>query len=69
MKLMKIICSECGREFSPGNRPDGMPNGVAFVLEDGTVYNACADCIMKHGMEVIGNENKGENNNISQEDT
>lgn len=45
-------CEICGKEFEPGNRPDGLPNGVGFELVDGTIYNVCADCIIKHGREV-----------------
>lgn len=46
----KIKCSMCGKEFEPGNGPDGIPNGLGFVKEDGTVITMCADCIIKMGI-------------------
>ena len=51
MKKMKthIICDGCGETFVPGNRPDGMPNGVGFQVEGGKVINVCHDCIVKIG--------------------
>lgn len=48
---MKIKCDECGKVFQPGNT-NGLPNGVGFVLEDGTVYNVCAECLMKIGEKI-----------------
>ena len=50
-------CDKCGAKFVPGNRPDGLPNGVAFVLKNGKVVTYCADCIMKFGQEA---ENGGQ---------
>ena len=41
-----IKCDECGKFFEVGNRPDGIPNGIGFEMEDGTVYNVCSQCIM-----------------------
>lgn len=38
-------CDKCGKEFKPGNRPSGVPNGVGFVLADGTEITICAECI------------------------
>ena len=43
----KIYCIECGREITLGTRPDGLPNGVGFELEDGTIIPVCSDCILK----------------------
>lgn len=45
-----ITCDECGKEFKPGNRPDGLPNGVGFQLENGQIINICCDCVIKQGM-------------------
>ena len=45
-----ITCDECQKEFKPGNRPDGLPNGVGFQLENGQIINICYDCIIKQGM-------------------
>lgn len=47
----RIRCCDCGRYFEPGNREDGIPNGIGFVLEDGTVMNVCSDCILDVGRE------------------
>lgn len=44
-------CDVCGKEFKEGNRLDGIPNGVAFVMKDGTKLTMCADCIMMVGQE------------------
>ena len=41
-----IKCDKCGKYFEFGNKPCGIPNGIGFQLEDGTVYNMCAECIM-----------------------
>lgn len=49
-------CVECGKEFEPGNRPDGLPNGIGFELEDGTILNYCADCLIKLGEQAKGAE-------------
>ena len=46
---MKIKCSYCKKTFKPGNKPDGSPNGVAFVDKNGKVINMCHDCICKVG--------------------
>lgn len=55
---MKIKCDNCGKEFEPGNRPDGIPNGIGYQLQDGTIYNICTDCIIKIGQELA--EQKGD---------
>lgn len=46
---MVLTCSKCGREFKPGNRLDGIPNGVGFQMEDGDVIAMCADCLIHIG--------------------
>ena len=40
-----IKCDMCEKEFYPGYRYDGSPNGVGFHLEDGSVINVCSSCI------------------------
>lgn len=44
----KIICSKCGKEIVPGNRPDGLPNGIGFETY-GKVEMICTDCIIEIG--------------------
>ena len=44
-----IKCDMCNKYFSVGNRPDGTPNGVNFVLNDGNDITACSECIEKVG--------------------
>lgn len=45
-------CDKCGKVFVVGNRPDGLPNGVAFVAADGNKVTMCADCLIKMGEEL-----------------
>ena len=51
IKEQRIRCDKCGKEFKVGNRPDGLPNGVGFQLEDGSIYTVCADCLIEMGRE------------------
>lgn len=51
-------CESCGREFEPGNRPDGLPNGVGFQLTDGAIINVCTECIMLVGEMKLPKENE-----------
>lgn len=44
-----IRCDACGSEFFPGNDKDGLPNGVGFLLPNGTQINVCNKCIMDAG--------------------
>lgn len=46
-------CDFCGKEFEGGISHDGSPNGVEFGMEDGTIINICADCIMSIEPEDI----------------
>jgi hypothetical protein len=43
-------CAKCGKGFKKGNMPNGCPNGVGFVLEDGRQIDLCYSCIVKLGM-------------------
>lgn len=49
-EIMK--CEVCGKEFAYGYREDGLPNGMTFILQNGTKMTMCADCIMEKGREV-----------------
>lgn len=55
-----IKCDECGKMFTPGNNEQGLPNGVGFQLQDGSIYNVCCDCICKAGEDAL----KGEEDDI-----
>lgn len=46
-----MICSVCGKKFKPGNKPNGLPNGVGVTLDDGRTANFCYYCIMKMGFD------------------
>lgn len=49
---IQMICDKCGKEFESGNRPDGLPNGMGFVLEDGTLVTYCTDCMIEIGEQA-----------------
>lgn len=56
MKKAKTVkCNECGMLIIPGSRPDGLPNGVGFQMQDGSIYNLCCNCIIKKGKENMEN--------------
>ena len=38
-------CDKCGKTFEEGNYPDGTPNGMGFVMQNGNVLTLCHDCI------------------------
>lgn len=40
-------CVVCGKEFFPGNRPDGIPNGVGFISPTGKMVDICAECVIR----------------------
>lgn len=46
-------CDRCGKVFTPGNRPDGVPNGVGVMLRNGKQITVCADCV-----EAVGKGDK-----------
>lgn len=46
---MTLTCDKCGKEFEPGTRDDGLPNGVEFKLSDGSSMVVCTDCIIEEG--------------------
>lgn len=43
-----MICDNCGRNFETGNT-DGLPNGVAFALQDGRMITMCQRCLIDLG--------------------
>ena len=47
---MKVFigCSNCGKRIVPGNT-NGLPNGVGFVQDDGTIINLCQQCLIDFG--------------------
>ncbi len=45
-------CDNCKKTFEAGNRPDGLPNGVGMVLENGKQITLCADCIILLGKQA-----------------
>lgn len=47
-----MICSICKKKFNAGIRPDGLPNGVGFVMDDGKVHDVCSECVMKLGKDT-----------------
>ena len=49
----RMKCDRCGKVFTPGNRPDGVPNGVGFMLRNGKQITVCADCV-----EAVGKGDK-----------
>ena len=51
-------CNKCAMEFLFGNRPDGLPNGVGFQLEDGRMINICAECLTALGGMTLADKQK-----------
>lgn len=46
--MFKVTCDECGKEFSPVKRKDGLPNGFGFQRKDGSIYKViCLECFTK----------------------
>lgn len=48
-KIITLKCDKCERVFISGNGSDGLPNGVGFEMQDGTVKTLCKACIMELG--------------------
>lgn len=46
--MLGITCDRCGVIFRPGKRPNGIPNGFCFKLNDQDVA-LCADCVIEIG--------------------
>lgn len=42
---IQLTCALCGKQFRPGNDSDGVPNGLGFRMESGTIYNICGTCV------------------------
>ncbi len=47
-KVKAISCDKCESIIVSGNT-NGLPNGVGFELQDGSVITLCAACLMKLG--------------------
>lgn len=41
-------CNKCGKHFEEGNT-NGLPNGVAFVLDHGKTITLCQECVIELG--------------------
>lgn len=45
-----IICKKCKMQINNDiKHDDGLPMGVGFQLDDGTILNLCAECIKRLG--------------------
>ena len=56
--IKSITCDACGKRFLPGNHPDGLPNGFGFEMEDGSLTNICAECLIEEGRRLSNEEEK-----------
>jgi len=54
-----MVCDRCKKEFTPGNREDGMPYGISFETPDGTKVTVCSDCLIEFGNYLKEKENRG----------
>ena len=66
--LKAIKCDCCNNKFIPGNDAVGLPNGVGFESEDGTLINVCRMCLMNKSklenfLKSKGVTDNGKNNN------
>lgn len=42
-------CHVCGKKFLPGTQPDGLPNGVGMIMENGKTLIFCTECVKSLG--------------------
>lgn len=49
--IMLLKCEACGKTFLPGTNKEGLPNGVGFETEDGSIITICTDCINEIGIK------------------
>ena len=66
--LRAIKCDCCNNKFIPGNDATGLPNGVGFECNDGTLINICRMCLMNKSklnkfLSEKGVNTDGKNNN------
>ena len=56
--INNTCCDKCGNYISQTLiRPDGVPNGVGFELENCRVITLCADCIKDLGrLKALGDQ-------------
>ena len=45
MRGITYECHVCGKKFLPGTQPDGLPNGVGMIMENGKTLNFCTECV------------------------
>ena len=57
-----MICTNCKKYFTTGNRPDGIPNGVKMLLKGGKSITMCAGCMIS-----IGKMSNGERDSFIEE--
>lgn len=46
---MTLKCIACGNTFLPGTNKQGLPTGVGFETEDGSIITICTNCINEIG--------------------
>ena len=56
--MTKVKWDICGKVFGYGNREDGLPNGMTFILQNGEKLTMCTDCIKAKGKEVAEERHK-----------
>ena len=44
-----MICDICKKFFLPGNRPNGIPNGVKMIQKNGKSITICSECVISIG--------------------
>ena len=45
VNYMLLKCEDCGKTFLPGTNKEGLPNGVGFETDDGSIFTICIECI------------------------
>lgn len=43
----ELTCEICKKKFKPGHNAKGVPNGIGFVMRDGTRVDICRECFME----------------------
>lgn len=62
---MTLKCEACGKTFLPGTNKEGLPNGVGFETEDGSIITICTECINAIGKK-FQRCRKGENDDSTE---
>lgn len=63
IKEKDMKCNKCGKEFKPGDRPDGLQNGISFLMPDGRPVALCCECLIELGKEIM-DDKEGETDEI-----